>query len=246
MNHVPVQENPAAISSLPPEVLKEVAAFTLKVCTPLYWHDRRVPFPKKVEGASCFILRFSDRLVGVTAAHVLQAYQVARQQTPTLVCQLRLMPFALHDAIIDCDADLDIATFGLSEAELLKIEGTPVDCRVQWPPPPPAQMRAVSLAGLPQVMLVTSADRSAIFNAYGALSAIEDFSDRDIMLTYDPARDQSMGGLPLPPLDLNEWVQWRAGAYAWDTKRTSSLVHCGDGQQWPQERRDRNGGARGS
>ena len=31
------------------------------------------------------------------------------------VCQLRLTPFALHEAIIDSDVDLDIATFGLSE-----------------------------------------------------------------------------------------------------------------------------------
>ncbi len=183
--------------------MDQVADFTLKVCTPLYWHDRRVPFPKKVEGASCFILRFPDRLVGVTAAHVVDAYQTARTLTETLVCQLRLMPFALHDAIIDRDTGLDIATFGLSEAELAKIDGVPVDCRGQWPPPPPTPMRAVSLAGLPQNMLVTAADRSAVFNAYGALSAIEDFGDRDIWLTFDPARDRSLNEHPLPPLGFN-------------------------------------------
>lgn len=119
------------------------------------------------------------------------------------VCQLRLTPFALHEAIIDSDVDLDIATFGLSEENLAKTGGIALDCCQQWPPPEPTPMRAVSWAGFPQEMLVTFADRSALFSAYGALSAIEDYSERNIMLTYDPARDQSFGGLPLPPLGLN-------------------------------------------
>jgi hypothetical protein len=81
-----------------PEFASEVSNFTLRVCTPLYWHDRRVPFPKDVRGGSSFIVRFGDRLIGITAAHVLQEYRDDREENPALVCQLRLMPFALHDA----------------------------------------------------------------------------------------------------------------------------------------------------
>jgi len=64
-------------------------------------------------------------------------------------------------------------------------------------------MRVVSLVGFPEILRVTNADRSAIFSAYGGLSAIEDFSDRDILLTFDPARDRALNGLPLPRLGLN-------------------------------------------
>jgi hypothetical protein len=190
-------------ASLPADLLKEVADFTLKVCTPLYWHDRKALFPKRLIGGSCFVLRFGDRLVGVTAAHVLDAYQDARERVPNFVCQLRLMEFSLHDATIDSDAELDIATFGLSEDELKRIEGVPIDCTGQWPPPNPDRMKAVSLAGFPQALLITSADKSASFQAYGALSAIEDFSEREILLTYDPKRDQPFGGHAIPPLGLN-------------------------------------------
>jgi hypothetical protein len=186
-----------------PEALEQVADFTLRVYTPLFWHDRQVPFPKEVEGGSCFVLRFCERLVGVTADHVLRAYQAKRDVISTLVCQLRVMPFLLHEVIIDCDPDLDLATFRLSEAELAKIEGTPVDCRDEWPPPSPARLRALSLAGFPKTMIVTYPDRSASFRAYGALPAIEDFNERDILVTYDPARDQHIGTLPRPPLGLN-------------------------------------------
>jgi hypothetical protein len=185
------------------EVQKEIADFTLAVCTPIYWHDRRVAFPKDVEGGSCFVLRFDGGLVGVTAAHVLDAYNAARQANSALVCQLRLMEFAFHDAVIDTNSDLDIATFRLSEAELTAIQGTAIDCRGSWPPPTPKAMQGVSLAGFPEVMRLTLPDRSIVFQAYGALSAIEDVSDRDILFTYDPAREQSWKGLDLPPLGLN-------------------------------------------
>ena len=45
---------------LPPEFAKEISTFTLSVCTPIWWHDPRQPFPKDVQGASCFFL-LADR-----------------------------------------------------------------------------------------------------------------------------------------------------------------------------------------
>ena len=190
-------------ASMPPDFLNEVSKFTLQVCTPLHWHDRRVPFPKDMRGGSCFILRFGERLVGVTAAHVIDIYREARSENPNLVCQLRLKEFALNDAIIDHDSNLDIATFAVSESVLQEINGTAIDCTGQWPPPEPTRMRAVSLAGFPELMRVTYPDKSAELRAYGGLSAVEDFTERLILLTFDPAREQPLGGLPLPPLGLN-------------------------------------------
>lgn len=185
------------------EFFDEISQFTLKVCTPLCWHDRKALFPKPVDGASCFILRFPTRLVGITAAHVVAAYDTARQTIPNFVCQLRMMEFPLHSAIIDRDDKLDIATFDLSEDELEKIEGVPVDCRAWWPPPEPARMRALSLAGLPNLGRTTRADKSALFEAYGALPAVEDFNEDNIWTTYDPNRDRPVGDIPKPSLGLN-------------------------------------------
>jgi hypothetical protein len=138
-----------------PEFTQEVSNFTLRVCTPIFWHDRRVPFPKDMRGGSCFILRFGERLIGVTAAHVLQTYRDDHAQNPALICQLRLMPFAWHDTVIDSDPSLDIATFALSEDELRLISGTPIDCTGAWPPPVPTRLRAVSLVGFPEMLRVT-------------------------------------------------------------------------------------------
>src|SRR5260370_29688997 len=130
--------------------------FTLEVCVPLYWHDRLLPWPKPVTGASSFILRFAEQLIVVTAAHVFRIYEAQLKQNGALICQLRLLPYDLANALIDITDDLDIATFRLSEAELAQIPGVPVDCRAQWPPPPPQGGSGLSLAGFPHLLLETS------------------------------------------------------------------------------------------
>jgi hypothetical protein len=113
------------------------------------------------------------------------------------------MPFAFNDAVIASDLGLDITTFAITEDELRRVDGTPVDCTGAWPPPELKPMRAVSLAGFPEVLRVSHEDGSGLFAAYGGLSAIEDFSEREILLTYDPAREEPLGALPRPPLGLN-------------------------------------------
>ncbi len=47
-------------------------------------------------------------------------------------------------------------------------------------------------------------DRSAECQAWGALAAVESITEREILVTYDPARDQpSRWAMTLPPLGLN-------------------------------------------
>jgi hypothetical protein len=185
------------------EAQNEIFDFTLAVRTPVYCHDRKAPFPKEVEGGSCFVLRFDNGFVGVTAAQVFQAYEDARRTNCNLACQLRLMEFDFRDAIIATNADLDIATFKLSETELAEIDGTAIDCRGAWRPPVPTAMQEVSLAGFLEVMRLTFPDQSCVFQAYGALTCVEDVSDREVLFTCDPAREQSIGGLEHPPHGFN-------------------------------------------
>jgi hypothetical protein len=187
-----------------PEARKEIAEFTLQICKPLYWHDRNLSWPKTMRGASCFVARFPTRLIMVTADHVYATYLEDLGQNPSLVCQLGVLPIDLNDTLIDRDQDLDIATFAIAEADLARIPGTPVDCTGDWPPPDPQRMRAVSLAGFPEhIRVLHPAERAATFAAYGALGAIEDFSDREIIVTYEPERDERMAGVPKPPLGFN-------------------------------------------
>lgn|SRR5579872_4271494 len=107
------RENPQAF---PADFFNEVNNFALRVCTPIYWHDRRLPFPKEVHGGSCA----SGNICSAMATRA------------------------------------------------------------------PAGRRAVSLAGFPEVLRITHPDRSqdeTEFNAYGGLSAIQNFSEQDILLS---------------------------------------------------------------
>ncbi len=182
-----------------------VADFTLKVACPLVWFDRKAPWPKQVFGATCFFLLLNGGVVGVTAEHVIGAYEAAREANPRTVCCLREVPdFDLIGSIIDRDAVLDIATFRVADSVLAAARILPLDCRGDWPPPEPDRNRALSLCGFPEAMRSASAGAEVLFEAYGALAAVEDTTARDLIVTYDPERDQATKWAPAkPPLGLN-------------------------------------------
>jgi hypothetical protein len=183
----------------------EVATLTLRVARPLVWHDRTQGWPKSLDGATCFFLRFEQGVVGVTAHHVVRAYEAAIAANQNIICQLRTSPaFDLMAAIIDRDVVRDIATFRVSEDILRQTEAVALDCRGDWPPPTPDSLRALSICGFPEEMRTTTADRTAEFAAWGALAAVESITEREILVTYDPARDQpARWAAALPPVGLN-------------------------------------------
>jgi hypothetical protein len=195
------QDRVITAADLSEEFLSNVATTTLEFCMPLYWHDRTLGWPKPVTGASCFILKFVHKLVVVTAAHVFRTFEKQLKENPHLVCQIRLLRCDLPKRLIDIDDDLDIVIFQLTEDEL---PGFAVDCRYRWPPPHPECGRGLSLAGFPELMREVYSDGSGLFQAYGVLPAVEAISDRQIITTYDPARDQPlMVGVPAPPLGFD-------------------------------------------
>jgi hypothetical protein len=186
-------------------VHNEVAALTLQVARPLIWHDRTEGWPKRLDGATCFFLQFEVGIIGVTANHVISAYESAVAANPNIICQLRTSPaFDLGGAIIARDAERDIATFAVPEAVLSQISAIPLDCRGSWPPPEPQSLWLLSVCGFPESMRTSRADRSAEFGAWGALATVECVTRYEILITCDPAIVQPSAWAPtLPPLGFN-------------------------------------------
>lgn len=180
-----------------------IASAGLRYARPIFWHDNNKPFPKEVTGASCFFLRSSTTYIGVTAAHVVREYQKTRAATQSLVCQLHLMPFNLEGALIDIDDTVDIATFSISERGLKATLSDPLDVSLSWPPKGVVKRDAsIQLVGYPEnIRIINPADRSAVFQAWGALDLVEDFTDSEILIVYDPKR--VIGTPTLPPLGYN-------------------------------------------
>ena len=175
----------------------------LRWARPICWHDKDEPFPKVVIGASCFFLRLASRHIGVTAAHVIRQFEHAKSETPSLVCQLHVMPFDLEAALIDINDELDIATFAISDRDLNRSLSAFFDVSSRWPPDGVIERGAtIQLVGYPQnIRIIDPSDRSAVFQAWGALTFVEDFTPDEIVLVYDP---QNAMGAPLkPPIGYN-------------------------------------------
>jgi hypothetical protein len=52
-----------------------VPDFTLKVASPIIWHDPTASWPRRIYGGTCFFLRFANGIIGVTANHMVEALQ---------------------------------------------------------------------------------------------------------------------------------------------------------------------------
>jgi len=187
------------------QLLEEVTAHTVKVARPLVWLDVREPWPKLLLGGTCFIIRFDVGLIGVTADHVIKAFEETRMRNSGIVSLLRTVPIDLMAAIIDRDSNLDIATFRVTEAQLIESEAISLDCRGQgWPPPMPDEGRELSFAGFPTVLKKAAAHDKIRFEAFASLTLAESTTAQEIVAIYDPKRDIRARSAPeIPDLGVN-------------------------------------------
>ena len=119
---------------------------------------------------------------------MIAAFEAEKEKQGAAVgCLLRTVPFDLTNAIIDRDVELDIATFSVTQEQLIKSEATAIDCRPEWPPPAPEKGRELSFAGFPDELKKESS-YSIEFRAYADLTRVEDVTYRDIIATYVPQR----------------------------------------------------------
>ena len=152
---------------------KALADFTLKVATPIAWHDRKQGWPKRIYGGTCFFLRFENGIIGVTANHVVELLQKAIADNANTVCQIRTSkPIDLPSLIIDRCPEWDIATFRVSDELVKAIGATVLDCAGDWPPPEPVVGRAVTYCGFPQAERATPEPGVAAVFACGGVAMI--------------------------------------------------------------------------
>jgi hypothetical protein len=135
---------------------------------------------------------------------VIKAFEEAKKPSTKIVCLLRTVLFDLTTAMVDRDNELDIATFRVTEDQLIGSEAVAIDCRPGWPPPEPHRGAALSLAGFPEKLKKVSPYSSVEFRAYVNLPFVEHLTDREIIATYEPQRDIRVRAAPeFPDLGAN-------------------------------------------
>lgn len=106
-----------------------------EMCACFWWHgqDKNGNYRIIQNGTVCFV-HTGKRLIAVTAAHVLEHYINAKNDDPSIICQLGSVTYDPENHILDVNRDLDLATFSVSEVVVAGSDSSP-NKPLDWPPP---------------------------------------------------------------------------------------------------------------
>jgi hypothetical protein len=172
-------------------------------------------------------VRTSERLFGVTAAHVIRDYQASKAQGAQLVVQLCETMFDIEAAIIAVDDRLDVATFALTEEQLRATRQEAFNVGADWPPPQPVAEDMIGIIGFPEVMRENVSSQHSVFKAYAAFEFLQDINERELVIALDPEQFQyAVTEMGMPPIDLN--LSGASGGPAVLYRVVHNIVSC-----WP-------------
>lgn len=207
--------------------MTRIRAHLLNCAMALYWHTQDAPWPRHLRGGTCFAVRTSKRLFGVTTAHVIRDHEVSKARGAPLIGQLCDMPFDIEEAIIAIDDDLDVATFELTEEQLRAIRREAFNVGADWPPPVPVIGDMIGIIGFPEVMREKLSSQHSVFKAYAMFEFLQDIGERELVLSVDPQHFQyAVTETGMPPIDLN--LSGASGGPAVLYRVVDGIVSC-----WP-------------
>jgi len=166
-------------------------------CAPLFWYARdRHQLGIHNNGTVTF-LKTPDRLIGVTAAHVIRGY-LAAADSEKIVAQIYDARIDdLKNRIISVSDRLDIATFAVDN-DLLRKVGKEIIPLENWPPRPPQEGCGIMLAGFPAVE--RRGDRRVVeFGLFTALVIARTVTDLQITWLIEPDAQLPNASIPPPP-----------------------------------------------
>jgi hypothetical protein len=119
----------------------------IRCCVPIYWFSLDKENPTILHNGTVTLLETPQKIIGVTASHVLDCYKSDRKEQKV---RLQLMNEAvdnLLDRVIDNSDRLDIATFDIDKGLINSMDKNVSP--LNWPPQPPQEGKGVMLAGYP-------------------------------------------------------------------------------------------------
>ncbi|WP_430422085.1 hypothetical protein [Phenylobacterium sp.] len=165
-------------------------------CRPIYWFSLEADACIRNNGTVTF-LRTPERLIGITAAHVLDEYDRVRTEE---LMRPQIGNVVVHDLDrrrIATNTRLDIATIDLSDVDPAKF-GNDLWPLATWPPMPPEEGRGIMLGGYP------GGDRRSIgpletnWGLFTALGIARTVSDDQITWIVPRGEDVHVGPMELP------------------------------------------------
>lgn len=169
-------------------------------CAPIYWY-RRGDEDLRILGAGTITLaEMPIGVVGITAAHVIRAFQAARKRGPV---QLQIMNAVVEEpeivAISDC---YDLATIALPPTVAASMGKQTVPLRV-WPPEVPQEGRGIMLAGFPGNDRIQVAPREFNFGLFTVLGVARRVTEEQITWVLEREHAIPHAAIPSPPADYD-------------------------------------------
>lgn len=116
---------------------------------PIYWYDDNKEVGKKVlHNGTMFFVNTGDRIIGITADHVLKGFETDFAENSAIECALIDKRFHPSKCLIDRDEKQDIATFSISKQFLYKLDRS-AHSPPSWPPELLKSSEIPIICGLP-------------------------------------------------------------------------------------------------
>ncbi len=170
-------------------------------CVPMYWFPRKGPPDlENMHSGTVTIVRTPQRLMGITAAHVISELQDDERQEPQTILAMNAHLPSVN--VIDVNESLDLATFEIDEGTLLRF-GKNISPLSVWPPQPPTEGRGILLGGYPRIVRVVkaaSANRGEVeWGLFTVIGIAGRVSDDQISWMIDRDKNVPHPTIPEPP-----------------------------------------------
>jgi hypothetical protein len=182
--------------------LEQITKAALSWVRPIWWYDWQQPFEAlKITGASCFVLKFKVRYVGL-AAHVFNELRCL-DDTPPLWTSACNWPRSTYSVRLSIQTMTSTSRRSPSRNSKSRDPGSSRSTLpLQWPSDIPIERdMPIHPVGLPEACGSSITRAAWSTPTYQALGLVEHVTDRDIITIYDPM--QSRGSPTLLPLGFN-------------------------------------------
>jgi hypothetical protein len=189
-------------NGLGPEILHDGLRFAI----PIWWVFQDQASTYGLRNGSAFLIDHGHGVLAITAGHVFREYCRAKRIARAIVCQLGNALFDPEESLIDCNDDLDIATFRVSAAMTGQVDKpiVPPDLP-NWAPLNPVEKNFAFFAGFPgQTRGMSPTGQVFVAVPYFAMTPITSVTDRQITCRFEREKmiDFGGGGLPPPGYDI--------------------------------------------
>lgn len=157
----------------------------MSCCEPIFWYQRNADKKKILHNGTLTIVKTPKLLFGITAAHVLRAYEKDKKEKQVVLQLFNAAVDNMLDNVINISDKYDLATITIDEKALenYRKKITPLE---MWPPKPPQEGRAIMIAGYPGIEREESGELEVTFGLFTVLDACRTVTETQITWLLEP------------------------------------------------------------